>query len=108
MSLITHDDYYILIFFKQHLHSNGEVLSLLNLFPVALEQHTSCMDEILNLSAKLCLLIHDLSSFHARVIVQTALGSESTRLTLSMFSGVLTVLLEPGGFFTILPVVLRL
>ena len=48
-----------------------------NLLPLHLQQHTSCMDEILNLSAKLCALIHDLTSFHARVFVQTALDSES-------------------------------
>jgi len=48
-----------------------------DLLPLALEQHTSCTDEILNLSAKLCALIHDLTSFHTRVFVQTALDSES-------------------------------
>ena len=37
----------------------------------------SPQSEILNLSAKLCAPIHDLTSFHARVFVQNTLGSES-------------------------------
>ena len=67
------------------------------------------MDEILNLSAKLCALIHDLTSFHAHLRADRPGLQISARLTLSMFSGILTVLLGPGGFFfTVLPVVLRL
>ena len=41
------------------------------------------MDEILNLSTKLCAQIHDLTSFHTRVFVQTALGSESSLVSQS-------------------------
>ena len=67
------------------------------------------MDEILNLSAKLCALIHDLTSFHARLHADRPGLRINACLTLSMFSGILTVLLGTGGFFfTILPVVLRL
>lgn len=67
------------------------------------------MHEIINMSVKLCALIHDLTSIHVRLRAEPFGLRITTCLTISMVHSVLALLFGPANFFfTMLPVVLRL